>query len=56
MISGKIYNPMVNYLIKRREETRIKLNLFNSKPNEKVREEILTTLISNIGDKCFCCP
>ena len=56
MISGQIYNPMENYLAKRREETRIKLSTFNGEPDERAREEILKTLIPRIGDKCFVTP
>ena len=56
MISGKLYNPMVNYLSKQREDTRKKLRLFNEESDEKLREKILSTLITNIGDKCFVTP
>jgi len=56
MISGELYNPMENYLVKLREETRIRLGDFNGEPDEKAREEILKTLIPNIGDKCFITP
>ena len=56
MVSGNLYNPMENYLAKLREETRTKLGIFNSESDENVREKILKTLISNIGDKCFITP
>ena len=47
---------MTNYLVKRREQTRAILSVFNGESNEKTREEILKTLITNIGDKCFITP
>ena len=56
MISGQKYNPMTEYLKTRREETRRKLSTFNGEPDEKAREEILKTLITNMGDKCFVTP
>ena len=56
MISGEHYNPMSEYLKRLRAENRTKLALFNSEQDETKRENILRSILGNIGKDCFVTP
>lgn len=56
MIAGEWHNPNDEFLIGLRLQAWEKLRLFNNEPDYMVREKILKTLITKIGDKCFVTP
>ncbi len=56
MVSGDDYYPMTEYLISLRDKARSIVNDFNSEKDEKVREQILKSLLGKMGKNCYVTP